>query len=290
MHVTLIEPAKFVKAANHLSVVAMPPLGLAYIAGSLLATGRDVTVVDAVGEAIAQLTPFNSTKSIFLRGLTTEQILERIPPHTELIGVSCMFSYQWITVRDLLRAIKDRFRHVPLILGGEHPTGMPEEVLKRSPVYYVTLGEGEETIVALADTLKRGADPTALPGLAYRVASTAEFVLNARRPRIASIDDIPPPAWQLFNLESYIAHNQPHGAARGRFIPMLATRGCPFQCTFCTSPQMWTTRWVARKPQYVVDEMEKYHRDFGISDFQFEDLTAIVRKDWILDFCSEKIG
>jgi hypothetical protein len=78
MHVTLIEPAKFVKAANHLSVVAMPPLGLAYTAGSLIATGREVTVVDAVGEAIAQITPFDPGKSIFLRGLTTEQILEQI--------------------------------------------------------------------------------------------------------------------------------------------------------------------------------------------------------------------
>jgi anaerobic magnesium-protoporphyrin IX monomethyl ester cyclase len=287
MHVTLIEPGKFVKAANHLSVVAMPPLGLAYIAGSLLATGRDVTVVDAVGEAIEQLTPFDPGKSIFLRGLTTEQILERIPAHTEIIGVSCMFSYQWITVRQLLRAIKDRFPDVPLVVGGEHPTGLPEEVLRTSPADYVVVGEGEETIVALADTLKRGANPTILPGLACRTASASGFALNPRRNRIGSIDDIPLPAWKLFNLEAYIAHNQPHGAARGRFIPMLATRGCPFQCTFCTSPQMWTTRWVARNPKRVVDEMEQYQRTYGISDFQFEDLTAIVRKDWILEFCSE---
>lgn len=111
--------------------------------------------------------------------------------------------------------------------------------------------------------------------------------MNPRRPRIAAIDDIPSPAWRLFDLNAYIAHNQPHGAAQGRFIPMLATRGCPFQCTFCTSPQMWTTQWIARSPARVVDEMEAYIRDFGIVDFQFEDLTAIVRKDWILAFCAE---
>jgi len=287
MHVTLIEPPKFVKAANHLSVVAMPPLGLAYLAGSLLAAGREVTVVDAVGEAITQLTPYDPGKSIYLRGLTAEQILERIPAHTGLIGVSCMFSYQWITVRQLLRAIKDRFPSLPLVVGGEHATGMPEEVLRTGPVDYVVLGEGEETIAALTDTLKRGTDLTVLPGLAYRTTFAPGFAVNPRRARIANIDDIPLPAWRLFNLEAYIAHNQPHGAARGRFIPMLATRGCPFQCTFCTSPQMWTTRWVARKPNRVVDEIEQYQRDYGISDFQFEDLTAIVRKDWILEFCGE---
>lgn len=285
MHVTLIEPAKFVKATNHLSVVAMPPLGLAYIAGSLLARGHEVTVVDAVGAAIGQLTPFDRRR-IYLRGLTDAEILERIPPATGLIGVSCMFSYQWITARRLVHAIKARFPRVPLAVGGEHPTGLPEEVLRTSRVDYAVVGEGEETVLALVESLEAGPDPRALPGLAARAAD-GSVVVNPRRARIADIDAIPPPAWHLFDLEAYIAHNQPHGAAQGRFIPMLATRGCPFQCTFCTSPQMWTTRWTPRNPKLVVDEMEQYMREYGIVDFQFEDLTAIVRRDWILEFCAE---
>ncbi len=72
-------------------------------------------------------------------------------------------------------------------------------------------------------------------------------------------------------------------------MPMLATRGCPFQCTFCTNPQMWTQLWLARDPKLVVDEMEFYQARYGTVDFQFEDLTAIVRKDWMLAFCDEII-
>lgn len=286
MHVTLIEPPKFVKAGNHLSVVAMPPLGLAYVAAALRSTGHHVSVVDAVGDGLSQLTPVELHRAIFLRGLREDQILDRITPSTELIGVSCMFSYQWVTVRRLLAAIKTRFPGIPLILGGEHATGMPETVLAESPVDYVVLGEGEETVIALAAALEGGAEAQSLAGLACREAF-GSIRKNPRRARIAAIDAIAPPAWDLFNLERYITHNQPHGAARGRFIPMLATRGCPFQCTFCTSPQMWTTQWIARKPLFVVDEMERYTRDYGIVDFQFEDLTAIVRKDWILEFCAE---
>lgn len=286
MHVTLIEPAKFVKASNHLSVVAMPPLGLAYAAGSLLAAGHSVTVIDAVGENISQLTVFDKRKAIYLRGLTDAEIIERISTDTSLIGLSCMFSYQWITVCQLVERIKNRFPHVPVAIGGEHPTGMPEEVLRTSRADYVVLGEGEETAVELANAIAGSKDSTGLSGIGFRGVDD-QFIVNSRRARIRDIDEIPLPAWRLFNLEAYIAHNQPHGAARGRFIPMLATRGCPFQCTFCTSPQMWTTRWVARNPKLVVDEMEQYIHEYGIQDFQFEDLTAIVRKDWILEFCAE---
>jgi radical SAM superfamily enzyme YgiQ (UPF0313 family) len=84
-----------------------------------------------------------------------------------------------------------------------------------------------------------------------------------------------------------MAFNQPHGASRGRFIPMLATRGCPYECTFCASASMWTQRWIPRSPQRVVDEMERWIAEYGVSDFQFEDLTAIVRGDWVVEFCGE---
>jgi len=286
MHVTLVEPPRFVTASNHLSVVAMPPLGMAYLAGALLAKGHQVSVVDGIGEDIERLTLFDAKKSIFLRGLTDDEIVDRIPKDTGVIGVSCMFSYQWLTIRRLVNAIKNRFPGTPLVIGGEHPTGLAHEVLRTSRVDYAVMGEGEETVVALADAFEQGRNPDQLEGLALR-NTKGEIVINPRRKRIASIDEIPLPAWQLFNLEAYISHNQPHGAARGRFIPMLATRGCPFECTFCTSPQMWTTKWVARKPQLVIDEMEKYIGQYGIADFQFEDLTAIVRRDWILEFCGE---
>jgi len=286
VRIVLIEPPKFVKATNHLSVVAMPPLGLAYVAASLLAHGHDVAVVDAVAEGISQLTPFAPRSGIFLKGLMDNQILARISNDTELIGISCMFSYQWLTVRHLVDRAKDRFPGVPVVLGGEHPTGLTAEVFRTSRVDYVVLGEGEETVVELAERLAGGRDVTSLPGLACREPN-GRVRVNERRGRIAEVDAIPTPAWKLFDLEAYIEHNQPHGASRGRFIPMLATRGCPFQCTFCTSPQMWTTRWTPRSPALVVDEMEQYIREYRIVDFQFEDLTAIVRKDWILQFCAE---
>jgi radical SAM superfamily enzyme YgiQ (UPF0313 family) len=101
------------------------------------------------------------------------------------------------------------------------------------------------------------------------------------------IDSIAKPAWDLFDIQKYNEVNQPHGSSQGKFMPMLATRGCPFSCTFCTSPNMWTTEWIPRDYKLVVDEMQEYQNKYDVTDFQFEDLTAIVRKDWIINFCDE---
>jgi len=77
---------------------------------------------------------------------------------------------------------------------------------------------------------------------------------------------------------------------RGRSMPMLATRGCPYQCTFCSSPFMWTTAWRARETKAGVDEMILYRERYGVTDIHFEDLTAVGKRTWILQFCQELLS
>lgn len=281
MQITLIEPPRYYSPTSPISTVVIPPLGLAYIAAALEQAGHQIHVVDALAQGMATYTPF---RSIHLRGLSIAQICEQIPKDTGMIGVSCMFSAQWLVVRDLLRELKQQFPHVPLVLGGEHGTGMPDLSMAQSPVDVIVTGEGEETVVELAARIQDGRPFDDVAGTVVRTKDGP--VVNPRRNRIRAINDIAPPAWHLFDVDSYIAFNQPHGASRGRFMPMLATRGCPFSCTFCTSPQMWTTTWLPRDPQLVVDEIERYMERYQATDFHFEDLTAIVRKDWIIAFCN----
>ena len=280
MKIILIEPNKYYSPTSPISTVVIPPLGLAYIAGALEAKGHKICVVDAVGEAMAKYRPFHS---VYLRGLTFDEICERIPMDSDLIGISCMFSAQWLFVRELVQRIKRLFPDIPVVLGGEHVTGMPDLSMAQAPIDFIVTGEGEETICDLANRLQTGAAVEDIPGTIVRAKN--QWKTNSRRDRMRAIDEIALPAWHLFDIESYIAFNQPHGASRGRFMPMLATRGCPFKCTFCTSPQMWTQRWIPRNHNLVVDEMELYMKRYHVTDFHFEDLTAIVRKDWIIKFC-----
>ena len=72
-------------------------------------------------------------------------------------------------------------------------------------------------------------------------------------------------------------------------VPILATRGCPYQCTYCSAPNMWLPRWIPRDPIKVVDEIEYYSKNFSAKNFPFQDLTAIIKKEWIKAFCEEII-
>jgi len=281
MKVCLIEPPKFVSLTNPVSTIAMPPLGLLYVASNLRRAGIKPTVIDAQG---SDLQHYYSFRNMRLRGLEFKEIIRRIPKDSDVIGLGCMFSALWPVVRELVREIKCQFPEIPIILGGEHGTGGPQMALEQSPLSAVVMGEGEETTVELVKSLVQKKDLSQCLGIAFRNGS---IQINSPRKRIIAIDDIAWPAWDLCDLEAYIALNQPHGSSQGRFISMLATRGCPYQCTFCTSPQMWTTKWIPRSVGLLVDEIQNYYENLQIRDFQFEDLTAIVRRDWILDFCSE---
>jgi radical SAM superfamily enzyme YgiQ (UPF0313 family) len=221
-------------------------------------------------------------------GLGPEEIVSRIDPEADVLGITNMWSFSWPLVRRIIRLIKQRHPDKILVAGGEHFTGMPEQSMAQAPIDYIVLGEGEETLAGLMDVLGRGAkDPGDMPGLVFRRGDA--IVRNAPRARIRNIDEIAWPAWHLFDIDAYNDNNLVCGVNAGKMIPILATRGCPYQCTYCSSPGMWTTRWYPRDPLDVVDEIEHYKSTYGAVNFPFQDLTAIIKKDWIVRFCKELI-
>jgi radical SAM superfamily enzyme YgiQ (UPF0313 family) len=101
---------------------------------------------------------------------------------------------------------------------------------------------------------------------------------------------MPGPDWDVFPIEPYLAGNISFGASFGRNMPILASRGCPYQCTFCSNPAMWTTRYIIRSVDNVIAEIEHYRERFHITGLQFYDLTAIVKKQWIVEFCQQLVA
>jgi hypothetical protein len=259
------------------------PLGLAYIAGSLEAAGHELCVIDAVGEGPSLRTRYCTG---FLIGLPLEEVAERIPAEATLVGISVVFTHEWPQVVRLTQLVKERRPDISIVVGGEHVTSMTEFCLMTSPVDFAVLGEGEETIVELADALKRGLPLAGINGLAFRDGD--RITVNPRRSRRGDVDSIPWPAWHHFQVETY-HENRFVGAIYHDSItmPILATRGCPYQCTYCSSAAMWTPRWIPRDPVKVVDEIQHYVENYGARNFPFQDLTAIVKKQWIVDFCQE---
>ncbi|MBI2362339.1 MAG: cobalamin B12-binding domain-containing protein [Elusimicrobia bacterium] len=223
-----------------------PPIGLAYLAGSMRKAGLAVRCVDALGEA-----PFKHTlledPNFMTYGLTVPEIAEKVG-RADVIGVSVIFSNGWPVAKRIVRAIRAANPDALIVLGGEHVTAVPEFCLSDCPEADVCVrGEGEETLVELVRAHDEGRDLSGVAGLAVRKDGAPGR--TAERGRIRALDDIPWPAWELVPLETYLSNELGFGINPGRTVPMLATRGCPYQCTFCSNPQMWTTRWQARSAQ-----------------------------------------
>jgi radical SAM superfamily enzyme YgiQ (UPF0313 family) len=190
-------------------------------------------------------------------------------------------------VRQIIAAIRRRVPDALILGGGEHFSGLPELSLRQAPLDLVVIGEGEETAVEVAAAFARGgrAEVRQVAGIAYLDRGT--LVRTPRRARIKALDELPLPAWHLFDLQAYNWHRLTNGVRTGFTVPILATRGCPYQCTYCSSPGMWGTQWVARDPKLVVDEIEHHHRTYGATNFPLHDLTAILKRDWIVAFAQE---
>ncbi len=259
------------------------PLGLAYISSAAKDAGFNAEIIDAVGADPKSRSGYYKG---YLVGLRLEEIAARIPNETRLVGISVIFTHEWPAVARLAQLIKARLPEIPIVLGGEHVTSMPEFCLSTSPADYVVMGEGEETIVELLQALKDGSGPHDIAGLGYRDGDGVQ--INARRQRRTDVDAISWPDWEPMDVQAYHANRFVGGMYSDRLtMPILATRGCPYQCTYCSAPNMWLPRWIPRDPKQVVDEIEHYISAYGAGNFPFQDLTAIIQKDWIRAFCQE---
>ncbi len=279
--ILLLRPPLLVSAWSD-SGPLTPPLACAYLASSLRSAGHEVRILDAVGEAPFQVTPLFGGRVLAI-GLTSEQIADRLQGEVDLVGISCMFSQDWPEVRRLVRLVRQNLPGVPIVLGGEHASATAGFLLQTTPeVDFCVLGEGERTLVELVEALQEGREVFGLPGLAWRARGRVH--LGPPRPRLAELDQIPWPAWDLVPVRNYLEHGLGFGVNRGRSMPVLATRGCPFRCTFCSSPAMWGALWQARDPDRVLDEIASLQERFAATNFDFYDLTAILDREWILRF------
>ena len=284
--VLLRTPMIVPKWSNQSSIC--PPLGLAYVAAALRKAKHNVRCVDALGEAPLQKI-ISEDKKFVHYGLSTKQIIQHLSNENfNVLFVSVMFSQEWPAVRSMIKTIMKVYPNVFLVCGGEHITACPEFCMKECPeIDICVIGEGEETSIDLLNAIKEKKSLLNVNGIVFK--SEDGLIKNPKRPRINKLEQITWPAWNLFPLENYLSNSFGYGVSTGRSMPMLISRGCPFQCTFCSSPQMWTTKWQARNADCVIEEMQFYINKYKATNFDFYDLTAIVKKDWIVEFCQKVI-
>jgi anaerobic magnesium-protoporphyrin IX monomethyl ester cyclase len=267
---------------------------MAYLAAMLRREGHEVFCIDAAGEAIGARTPIDEEHGLDVCGLTAPEIVARIPAHTKLIGISCIFTSEWIYCRKVIEAITAKFPHVPIVMGGEHVTAAAHDIMAQMPqVTACVLGEGEECLLELVEAGANTEAMAEIKGIVYR-STSGEIMATPPRSRVRRLDELPWPDWNGIPIERYLEYGHGYGVTRGRVMPMLASRGCPYRCTFCSNPGMWGKLWNVRSPADVVAEMKYYVEHHGVTHITFWDLTMVIRKEWMIEFMQllrkEKLG
>ena len=146
-------------------------------------------------------------------------------------------------------------------------------------VDYVVRGEGEETLKSLLTTLKSRKPVTDLEGIVYKRG--IETVVNASRPVMRELDQLPLPAWDLIDLAPYRKIWMKH---HGYFSLNLATtRGCPFKCNWCAKP-IYGNRYNSRSVQHVVKEIELLLHQYKPDHFWMSDDIFGLKPGWVQEF------
>jgi len=248
-----------------------PPLGVAYLAAVLREEGVEVDILDS--------TFWSSPLDKYGRLFGSRRY--------DIVGISCMTSM----VRDALevaKAAKGANPRCLVVVGGPHPTVMPEHVLSSPFVDAVAIGEGERTIIEL---VRAGGDFTKVPGMAYKEGREVKFT-PPRKP-LDNLDEVPFPAWDLLPMSLYLKHwYQLDAVSFGlKGTNILGSRGCPFDCTYCqpTLRALFGHRLRKRSPESIVAELEELRRRYGIQGFMWLDDTFTIDRGWVRRVCNALI-
>jgi anaerobic magnesium-protoporphyrin IX monomethyl ester cyclase len=238
----------FIRPNNPDSLVVIPPLNIGYLSAAARRGYKyleDVVLVDALRD-----------------NLTPEHVFERIP-RGSLVAISIMTSdYPWV------RKFASRpNRYFTLILGGIHPTLMPAEVLKETNANFVVTGEGEDVMKMLLH--------------ADRNNWVEHQILEGGQ--IQDIDNFPD--WDLIDPRTY--PHMPWGVAtkNAMVAPIITSRGCPYQCTFCASPKLSQRRIRYRSADSVVNELLYLNTYFGVKEFNFQDDNFTANRNRAAEIC-----
>jgi anaerobic magnesium-protoporphyrin IX monomethyl ester cyclase len=255
MHVLLIHPSQYKDGINilygELGAIEHPPLGLAMLGAVLLEAGFEVDLIDMDAEH-----------------LTAEQIIKTIgQKQTKLVGLSATTPIFKNAVR-LAEAIKKSRPEVKICVGGYHPSMDPLGALAEPGIDYVVKGEGERTIVELAQAVQAGAAPEQLRGIkGLYFKDEGRLVANPEREPIMDLDSLPMPARHLFANHRYTYPDTKYLPV----FPIFTSRGCPGKCTFCQQQNISGRKLRVRSASKVVDEMELLIKKYGAREIHILD-------------------
>jgi radical SAM superfamily enzyme YgiQ (UPF0313 family) len=238
------------------------PLGLAYLTAVAEKNGHEVKVVDCL--------PDNMDNNELAK-----QVADFNP---DIIGVTSATSTSQSALQ-AMHALREACPDALTVLGGAHFSFTDVDTISGCPdVDVVVRKEGEETLLDLARYVSDEKKLGDVTGITFR--KDGKVVQMPDRPYIQNLDELPFPALNHFELSKYTIFGK-------RYLPIITSRGCPFQCAFCSTSRMVGATFRGRSPKNVVDELQWLRDVHGAEAFVFYDDTLTYDKKRIYAICDE---
>lgn len=244
---------------------SQPPLGILYLAAVAEKRGHIVRIIDADAE-----------------GYTIHSLIDEIcKKNFDLVGITATSPIFHKAV-NLAKELKAKGFRTPILIGGEHLNIFKEEAFFDC-FDYGFFGESDHTFDKFLSIIEsNGKDFSSMKGFIYR--EKGQVIATSPASRTKNLDELSFPAMHLLQHKRYImtfAKFKPRP-----YLPIMATRGCPFKCAFCSEPL--TNPYVRfRSPENIVDEIEKWAKEIGITHFFFMDSNLTLKRSQIEGVCHE---
>ena len=274
------------------------PYGLACIAAALMENGFSVSILDGLARSKARLqsipaefsylrpfygkpdlSPFALFHHFRHYGYSFETIGQKAAESGAfLVGISALFTPYAGEAMRTAQVVKARLPKAKIVLGGHHPSALPESVMAADAVDFVIRGEGEVAMPLLAKALAEGGRMDTIPGLASR-GTDGSIQINPVA-RMQNIDDSPLPATQLVNQKFYRRKN-------GSSTVIVASRGCPMKCSYCCLGNQPESGYRRKQVATVIREIEQFADQTKSGFIDFEDENLSLNRRWFLRLLSE---
>lgn len=249
----------------------VPPTNLGYLANAVKKFGHKVTIIDGIKEKIS------------LEGLR-KKILVLKP---DLVGIS-VFSCDVNTAKNYVNVIKKIDEKIYIVLGGSHVSGVEKKIFDDFPnIDFAFIGEAELSLPLLLGALsKNEKNFKKIPGLIWRNDSK----INVNLPYFEDdLDKLGFPTWDLIDPRTY--PKAPQGAVFRNYpiAPVILSRGCPYQCTYCAGKVVTGQKFRKRSIEHIMEEIELLYNKYMVREIHIVDDTFTLDKKRVYGFCNELI-
>ena len=243
-----------------------PPLGIIYLASVCKENGIDVKLIDLT---------FDNSWVAYEKRITKQK--------PDIVGVTALSPFY----DDVLKAVaitKKIVPHAKIIIGGPHATALPLEVIKDDFVDIVAVGEAEKTIVPLLNALQNQGELKDVKGIVFK--QNGQIIKTVREAPV-DVDSVPFPAREMLPTMKKYCRQIPLFPNVPPVAFIIASRGCPFNCTFCQPMlrEIFGNKMRFRSPQNILQEIDELVKKYKVRTILFADDNITINKKWLYEIC-----